>query len=178
MGDMKLPASAFSYLRFASVLVTALFVFVVSARYMGDAIGRLEFATSSSGVSNSVEPISVPPTPVVETRSTMLEPRNPVAAPAPAAPETTVAAPASPPGAGTATPGVAALPAGTPSEFTHVATSAVNVRSGPSNGSAVVSRLNPGEEVQVTAEQGGWMQVSVNSVPIGWVFGRFLSRTN
>lgn len=59
-----------------------------------------------------------------------------------------------------------------------VATVAVNVRAGPSNQSEVIGRLSTGEEVHVTANNGGWMQVAVNGVDLGWVYGRYLIAAN
>ncbi len=54
-----------------------------------------------------------------------------------------------------------------------VATTAVNVRSGPSVSFAVVDTLFSGESVNVTECQGGWCYVE-KSGPDGWVSGNYL----
>lgn len=57
------------------------------------------------------------------------------------------------------------------------ATGAVNVRTGPGTGYAIVDQLFAGENVDVTQCQGGWCYVQHNG-PDGWVSGNYLSTNN
>ena len=57
-----------------------------------------------------------------------------------------------------------------------VATSAVNVRSGPSTAYAIVDTLHAGQAVEVTNCQGGWCYVEKPG-PDGWVSGNYLQAT-
>lgn len=67
---------------------------------------------------------------------------------------------------------VAALSAG--AAFAAVATSAVNVRTGPGTGYSVIDQLYAGENVSVQRTAGGWCYVS-KSGPDGWVSCAYLS---
>jgi len=58
-----------------------------------------------------------------------------------------------------------------------VATTSVNVRSGPSTGYQVVDTLYPGEQVEVSECQGGWCYVQ-HPGPDGWVSGNYLDIAN
>lgn len=56
-----------------------------------------------------------------------------------------------------------------------VNTSALNVRSGPSTGAAVVDRLARGEQVLVTAESGAWVRILIEGDGTnGWVSKKLL----
>ncbi len=57
------------------------------------------------------------------------------------------------------------------------ATTAVNVRAGPSTGYSVVDALYSGEVVQVAGCQNGWCSISHNG-PDGWVSANYLSQIN
>ena len=67
---------------------------------------------------------------------------------------------------------VTALTAG--AALAAVATSSVNVRSGPGTGYGVVDRLSPGEYVNVNGRAGGWCAVSKPG-PDGWVSCAYLT---
>lgn len=67
---------------------------------------------------------------------------------------------------------VVALSAG--AAFAAIATSSVNVRTGPSTSYRVVDTLRPGEYVNVTGRSGGWCEVS-KSGPNGWVSCNYLA---
>ena len=67
---------------------------------------------------------------------------------------------------------VTALGAG--AAFAAVATSSVNVRTGPGTGYGVIDTLRPGEFVDITGTAGGWCEVS-KSGPDGWVSCAYLS---
>lgn len=57
-----------------------------------------------------------------------------------------------------------------------VATSSVNVRTGPGTGYGVVDVLHPGEYVSINGQTGGWCRVS-KSGPDGWVSCAYLSNS-
>jgi uncharacterized protein YraI len=67
---------------------------------------------------------------------------------------------------------VLALSAG--AAFAAVATSSVNVRTGPSTSYRVIDTLRPGERVDVTGRSGGWCEVA-KSGPNGWVSCAYLA---
>jgi uncharacterized protein YraI len=67
---------------------------------------------------------------------------------------------------------ITALTAG--AAFAAVATSSVNVRSGPGTGYGVLDQLYPGERVAVTDRDGGWCEVS-RPGPNGWVSCAYLT---
>ena len=69
---------------------------------------------------------------------------------------------------------VTALSAG--AALAAVATSTVNVRSGPSTGYSAVDQLFPGEVVGITDRSGAWCAVS-HPGRDGWVNCAYLSRT-
>jgi hypothetical protein len=56
----------------------------------------------------------------------------------------------------------------------RVGASALNVRSGPSKGSAKVMVLSPGEEVHVAETQRSWVRVVLADGRGGWVFSKYL----
>ena len=58
--------------------------------------------------------------------------------------------------------------------FAAVATSSVNVRTGPSTHYGVVDTLRPGEAVSVSRQSNGWCEIS-HFGPDGWVSCRYLS---
>lgn len=58
--------------------------------------------------------------------------------------------------------------------FAAVATSSVNVRSGPGTGYSVVDVLEPGQPVSIEGRSGGWCAVS-KAGPNGWVSCNYLS---
>ena len=60
------------------------------------------------------------------------------------------------------------------SAFAAVATTAVNVRSGPGTGYGVIDTLAPGEYVRIRDESGGWCAVS-RPGPDGWVSCAYLT---
>ncbi|MEO8757892.1 MAG: SH3 domain-containing protein [Devosia sp.] len=55
-----------------------------------------------------------------------------------------------------------------------VATSSVNVRTGPSTSYRVVDTLRPGEQVNVVAKSNGWCRVT-KAGPDGWVSCAYLA---
>ncbi len=65
----------------------------------------------------------------------------------------------------------------TPDDIRRVLAQAINVRSGPSTGDAVLDRLRSGEEVLVVADAGdGWVQIRIEGDGIeGYVAARLLS---
>lgn len=67
---------------------------------------------------------------------------------------------------------ITALTAG--AAFAAVATSSVNVRSGPGTGYGVLDQLYAGERVAVTDRNGGWCEVS-RPGPNGWVSCAYLT---
>jgi uncharacterized protein YraI len=67
---------------------------------------------------------------------------------------------------------VAVLTAG--ASFAAVATSSVNVRTGPSTSYRVIDQLRPGEQVDITGRSNGWCAVSKNG-PNGWVSCAYLA---
>jgi uncharacterized protein YraI len=67
---------------------------------------------------------------------------------------------------------VLALTAG--AAFAAVATSSVNVRTGPGTGYSVIDTLRPGEFVDITGQSGGWCNVA-KSGPNGWVSCAYLA---
>lgn len=67
---------------------------------------------------------------------------------------------------------VTALSAG--AALAAVATTSVNVRSGPGTGYGVLDTLAPGERVSVTDTAGGWCEVS-RPGPNGWVNCTYLT---
>ncbi|MCC6918586.1 MAG: SH3 domain-containing protein [Alphaproteobacteria bacterium] len=67
---------------------------------------------------------------------------------------------------------IAALTAGT--AFAAVATSSVNVRSGPGTSYRVLDTLRPGEQVDIVGRSGGWCEVR-KSGPDGWVSCNYLA---
>jgi uncharacterized protein YraI len=58
--------------------------------------------------------------------------------------------------------------------FAAVATTSVNVRSGPGTSYGVVDTLRPGEAVNIRGRDGGWCSVS-KSGPDGWVSCAYLA---
>jgi SH3-like domain-containing protein len=64
-------------------------------------------------------------------------------------------------------------PTPAPAASAHIR-SAVNMRSGPSSSAATVGVLQAGEAVQVGANQGGWVLVTLDSGATGWVYSRYL----
>jgi hypothetical protein len=60
------------------------------------------------------------------------------------------------------------------SALAAVATTTVNVRSGPGTGYGVVDVLNPGEYVSIRDQSGGWCDIS-HSGPDGWVSCAYLT---
>ena len=58
--------------------------------------------------------------------------------------------------------------------FAAVATSSVNVRTGPGTSYGVLDQLYPGEHVAVTDRAGGWCEVS-RPGPNGWVSCSYLA---
>lgn len=67
---------------------------------------------------------------------------------------------------------VTALSAG--AALAAVATSSVNVRTGPGTGYSIVDTLRPGETVAINGQSGGWCRVS-KAGPDGWVSCAYLS---
>jgi hypothetical protein len=67
---------------------------------------------------------------------------------------------------------VTAITAG--AAFAAVATSSVNVRSGPGTGYGILDQLYPGEHVAVTDRAGGWCEVA-RPGPNGWVSCAYLA---
>jgi uncharacterized protein YraI len=67
---------------------------------------------------------------------------------------------------------VTALTAG--AAFAAVATSSVNVRTGPGTGYGVVDNLRPCEFVNIDGRRGGWCEVT-KSGPDGWVSCAYLT---
>jgi len=59
--------------------------------------------------------------------------------------------------------------------FAAVATSSVNVRTGPGTGYRVVDQLSRGESVAVTDQEGGWCEISHRG-PDGWVSCSYLAQ--
>lgn len=57
--------------------------------------------------------------------------------------------------------------------FAAVATSSVNVRSGPGTGYRVLGQLEPGEHVAITNRSAGWCEIAH---PSGWVSCAYLAR--
>lgn len=71
-----------------------------------------------------------------------------------------------------------AEPTSAPVEATHaIGTSAVNLRSGPSAGADTLSVLQPGQPVQISGEQDGWIEVTLPDGTTGWVFSRYVAGT-
>jgi uncharacterized protein YraI len=58
-----------------------------------------------------------------------------------------------------------------------VATSSVNVRTGPGTGYRIVDTLRPGERVAINGQSAGWCRVS-KSGPDGWVSCAYLTNGN
>ncbi|MDP3956156.1 MAG: pilus assembly protein PilM [bacterium] len=50
----------------------------------------------------------------------------------------------------------------------------LNVRSGPSVGSAQVGRVYTGEEYVIIQNESGWYQIDVGDATLGWVIGRYI----
>jgi uncharacterized protein YraI len=67
---------------------------------------------------------------------------------------------------------VTALTAG--AALAAVATSSVNVRTGPGTGYRIVDTLRPGERVAINGQSAGWCRVS-KSGPDGWVSCAYLA---
>lgn len=57
-----------------------------------------------------------------------------------------------------------------------VGDSAVNVRSGPSNGNGKLFVLMPGEPVEVAGSDGGWLHVTTPDGRSGWVYSKYIRR--
>ena len=62
-----------------------------------------------------------------------------------------------------------------PGPLTH-ATTAVNVRAGPSTSNAKLFVLQPGEPVRMSATDRGWVEVITASGETGWVYSRYLEQ--
>lgn len=54
-----------------------------------------------------------------------------------------------------------------------IATTALNVRKGPSSSKAVIAKLEPGEEVNILSSQNGWLKISSASIT-GWVSEKYM----
>ncbi len=58
-----------------------------------------------------------------------------------------------------------------------IGASAVNMRSGPSSKAATVSVLPPGQPIQISGEQDGWIEVTLPDGTTGWVYSRYVAGT-
>ena len=79
-----------------------------------------------------------------------------------------------PSAAGLAAPAAAGIMA-TPPDSGSVGPIAVNLRSGPSTGSATLAVLDAGQPVKTGQTSGGWIQVTLADGTSGWVYGSYLA---
>lgn len=56
-----------------------------------------------------------------------------------------------------------------------IGASAVNLRAGPSSGAATLSVLQPGQPIQISGEQDGWIEVTLPDGGTGWVYARYVA---
>ena len=52
---------------------------------------------------------------------------------------------------------------------------AVNLRAGPSSGAATLAVLQPGQPIEISGEQDGWIEVTLPDGSTGWVYARYLA---
>lgn len=68
-------------------------------------------------------------------------------------------------------------PAAAPETLTRTDTigaSAVNLRSGPSSNAQTLSVLQPGQQIEISGEQDGWIEVTLPDGTTGWVYSRYV----
>jgi SH3-like domain-containing protein len=56
-----------------------------------------------------------------------------------------------------------------------IGAAAVNLRAGPSSGAATLAVLQPGQPIQISGEQEGWIEVTLPDGSTGWVYSRYLA---
>ncbi|RYE09011.1 MAG: hypothetical protein EOP22_11165 [Hyphomicrobiales bacterium] len=56
-----------------------------------------------------------------------------------------------------------------------IGSAAVNLRSGPSSSSSTLSVLQPGQPIQISGEQDGWIEVTLPDGTTGWVYARYVA---
>lgn len=56
-----------------------------------------------------------------------------------------------------------------------IGASAVNLRAGPSSAAATLSVLQPGQPIQISGKQDGWIEVTLPDGSTGWVYARYLA---